>query len=405
MTAATAIREAIVVLAHMPVALSPSLFDATARRWSNAIANKGFPSINFTRSSYVSRSAESCRHRATRSLDIDISSDIGALLAALPLRLGVLLSTHSGEFSTGVTDMFLDAGCLPAIVANGNHTKLLSGPLVTQLELECVVREAQRQIQSKSSDRSTMASLHRLAIIRSTTKDEGITAIMLLVGRVVRNQASMLRDFLFASEHEHKSILVLDLPGSGKTTLLRDIARCLSDKQDAVYVVDTWSELGGGGANAHEYIGSGTRRIMVASRDQQAETIRECVRNHRVRTLVVDEVESEDELMALWSAKERGVRLVVGVQGSLASLLQDGGASGHVVRTAVTQQMRGSENLLAQRGRVLFESVVELDATSFTTVKMALDFARGKWDENRPVSETRCYNSSTGAICTKLGGM
>jgi stage III sporulation protein SpoIIIAA len=399
--AADAIREALVVLAHMPVAPSPSLFDATERRWSNAVANKGFPVISFTQHTYIPRSAECFSHKARRTLEIGISSDTGALLAVLPPRVGVMLSTHLGESFLGVTDVCLDVGCQPAVMLNGDHKKVHGVPIVTQFDLDWILRETQRQVGSKGSDRWTMPSLHRITALRTSSMSNSIASVTLRVGRVVRNQALLLQDLLFASENAPKSVLVLGLPGSGKSTLLRDTARCVSQKQDSVYVIDTWGDLCGGTADSHKYFDPSTRKITVESRNQQAETIRDCIRNHRVRVLVVDEVETDEEVMALWSAKERGVRLVVGIQGSLAALLQNGKADGNVVRTAVTRRMCGSENLLSQNGHALFQSVVELDAKRPSTVKVMLDFARGKWNGNRPAGESRCFNSSTGAICIR----
>lgn len=116
-----------------------------------------------------------------------------------------------------------------------------------------------------------------------------------------------------------------------------------------------------------------------------------------MHTLIVDEVETEDEWMSLWGAKERGVRLVVGMQGSLDSPLELDNTD-RVFRTAATWRLRGRENLLARCSRALFDSVVELDADKFTTLKVTLDV--GKSD----ASETRRYNSSTNSICVRPAG-
>lgn len=395
--AAVAIREAIVALAHMPAAPSPSLFDATERRWANAVENKGFPAINFTQRTYTPRSAECFGHKARRTLDINISSDTSALLTVLPPSVGFMLSTRFGESLTGVTDVFFDVGCQPTVMINGDLIKVHGVPIVTQFDLDWIVHGIRHQVGNKGGDRWTMPSLHRISVLRASSTSNAIASVTLQVGRVMRNQALLLQDLLFARENATKSVLVLGLPGSGKSTLLRDIARCISQKQDSVYVIDTWGDLCGGSADSHKHFDPSTRRITVESRSQQAEAISDCIRSHRVRVLVLDEVETEEEMMALWSAKERGVRLVVGIQGSFASLLRDG----NVVRTAVTRRMGGSENLLAQNGHALFQSVVELDAKSPATVRVVLDFARGKWDGSRPVGESRCFNSSTGDICIR----
>lgn len=271
MTAATAIREVLPYSAHMLASLSPATFDMTARRWSNAIANNAFPLIGFDKSgNYAARSAECLTSAFDAQLHVDISCDVRALLSALPPRLHPLVQGRTDECLTGVTDICLGLGNLPVIVVNGEHQKLVDGsnyPRVTRTGLNSIIHELDRSTATMSDYRFTTNALHRCSVVYAATKDEGISAITLCVGRVVRNQALMLSDLLFSSENLKKSVLVIGLPASGKTTLLRDIARCVSEEHDGTYIVDTWNELGGTKADAREYLGSGSR-LMVRSRDE-----------------------------------------------------------------------------------------------------------------------------------------
>lgn len=378
--AAALIRTRVQVLATTKK-LMPSIFSMTARRWASAITNLGHPSIVFdSLQDFTPRSPESLLTPPEASEPLRIACDTSALFASLPPRIQRLIKANTDDCLTGVTDICLDAGKLPVLIVDGKHKKLHDGsasPTVTRRELESILVQGSRDAGTTEFNRACLQSLHRVAVIRAATVHRKVNAITLRVGRVVRNKASMLTDLVFAKKHQHKSIFILGRPRSGKSTLLRDIVRLLSNKQDDVYVVDTWNELGGAAADAHECLGMESRRCMVPSRELQAAVIRGCVQNHCVRTLIVDEVELDDDFAAIWSAKQHGVRLIVGMKGLV-----------HTV---------GGSAYLSRGGRCLFEPLVELDSEDFTAVKVMADYAGAPREVVR-TRQTRLYNSATHSV-------
>lgn len=375
--------------------ISPGIFASTARRWSNAASNKGLATIVLDAADdYIPRSLELTETNRNNMPPIEISCDIGALHELVPHRFHKQL-IRAGD---NVSDICFDVGQPSVIIVNGKYLPLdgdLESP-VTRDDLEVILTRVQQSI-GFAANRASLPSLHRVTTIRASTKNQEVSSVTIRVGRDVRNKALMLSDVLFSKKNQTKSILVLGRPGSGKSSLLRDIARCLSKKTDAVYVVDTWNELGGGTADAHASL-CRSRRVMVGSRDEQAAVMHKTIRNHPVRTLIVDEIESDAEISVLQHAKQRGVRFVVGMQGTLTSLVQN-----EQLNDIVTGEILSLSSV--RRYSSIADWVIEVDGSEFGKLKIISGVARAVKSivTGAPVQykETRFYNSSTNAICVQ----
>jgi hypothetical protein len=150
--------------------------------------------------------------------------------------------------------------------------------------------------------------LHRITVVRS--KSEEIVGITMRVGRTVQFASKILLDLLLNPELRTRSVLVLGGSGAGKTSLLRDMARALSMGRERVFIVDTTNEIGGDGMIPHRSVDRATR-LMVNSLEKNADTMIECVQNHIVDTLVVDEVTSDHDVRAMVLAKKHCRRHVI----------------------------------------------------------------------------------------------
>lgn len=342
-------------------------------------------------------------YEASPKLSMQVSVHSNSFWALLPPQIAALLQKHTDKYLTGITSISITASGI-TLCANPNHLsrRYLMTPNLPRSVLSFIVSQAQRQGTVSAASRITTSGLHRVGITRTTSKAKDVTAITIRIGRVVSNQAKLLDDLLISKDHEHKSILVLGPPGSGKTTLLRDIAKQLRLSPHETFVIDTWSELGGGGTTG--FGEASAIRCVVAERHQQGAVIRDCLQNHNVRALIVDEAEQEDDFMALWAAKERGVRLIVGLQGTFSGLLRRDQQGAPVLRTAVTTRMGGVSDLLSTNEDALFSLMVEINTEESTSVKVTPDFGvAASTGFQHTGSNIRCFNSATGAICLKRG--
>ena len=99
--------------------------------------------------------------------------------------------------------------------------------------------------------------------------------------------------------------------GFGKSTLLRDAAARASQAQ-VVCVVDTKGELGGLGARAHDSLGF-SRRLMVGKGTLQKDVIRAAMEKHAARTMVIDELWTEEDFLeVMMNCRMRGVQVLAG---------------------------------------------------------------------------------------------
>ncbi|XP_035675692.1 uncharacterized protein LOC118415300 isoform X2 [Branchiostoma floridae] len=158
--------------------------------------------------------------------------------------------------------------------------------------------------------------------VASTLKNSSgeVVGLTLRRGQAVPGCLDLLWDVVTSGT----STLIMGCPCSGRTTLLREWARVLSDVcYRRVIVVDTLKEIAGGDDIPHPGIG-GARRVQVHNRCDQVSQLQTAARNHSPDCIIVDEVQTQEEVTALQAIRLTGIQVVAGVcAGCLTDLLQN----------------------------------------------------------------------------------
>ncbi|XP_071502242.1 uncharacterized protein [Diadema antillarum] len=208
-----------------------------------------------------------------------------------------------------------------------------------------------------------IGTLHRMGVMTNYLGDAtGVTA---KVERPILGCLNPLYDLII----EDRSILLWGPPAVGKTTLLREAARVLSDVNGkSVFIVDTYGEICGEGDVPHPSVGS-ARRVQVHQRELQHRDMMETLQNHRPETVVVDDVQGEEEAAAVFEMRKQGTQVIAAlcacsledVIGDLAlGLLFGRGKSAG--RSLVDENRRGVQGSVAwQRSYTpVFDTLVEM---------------------------------------------
>eukprot|EP00668_Euglena_longa_P035621 GGOE01045768.1.p1 GENE.GGOE01045768.1~~GGOE01045768.1.p1 ORF type:complete len:1114 (+),score=200.84 GGOE01045768.1:350-3343(+) len=248
------------------------------------------------------------------------NSGTQALLSLLPHQFQPVAL----RLATEVTHIALDVGRRPMAFCGGRQTCLAEDGAVVRVEDVNALVEAVGAEKFGADSRAALpGSLHRISAIRSSCKGN-IAGLTLQAVRHVTGVSFLLSDVLLGIPS--CSVLVIGDPGSGKTTALRDIA-CLLSQWQRVMVVDTSNDIGGDGDQTHPSLGKALR-IAVPSLDRQALAMAECVRRDHPDVMVVDELWRKMEVDVARVAKQSGVRVIAGVQGTLQQLVRDRQLSG-----------------------------------------------------------------------------
>ena len=149
------------------------------------------------------------------------------------------------------------------------------------------------------------------------SKSGEVYGLTFRVGRAVNGNTGLIKDIL---QNTELSVLIMGSPGSGKTTVIREIAKQLSAEEDNVVVVDTSNEICGDGIVPHSSVGM-ARRMMVPNLNMQASVLIEAVQNHTPDVIICDEIGRVEEVEAMQSVKERGVRCIASAHGNLRGLV------------------------------------------------------------------------------------
>ncbi|XP_066284445.1 uncharacterized protein [Branchiostoma lanceolatum] len=161
-------------------------------------------------------------------------------------------------------------------------------------------------------------SLHWISTLKNSLGE--VVGLTLRRGQAVPGCLDLLWDVVTSGT----STLIVGRPCSGKTTLLREWARVLSDVcYRRVIVVDTLNEIAGGDDIPHPGIG-GARRVQVHNRCEQVSQLQTAARNHSPDCIIVDEVQTQEEVTALQAIRLTGIQVVAGVcAGCLPDLLHN----------------------------------------------------------------------------------
>lgn len=372
----------------------------TRARCENAVGNNGALGVWFDRrADYQLRTLETLVPRTVGDLDeyaefandgpdededvlplptLRLECNIDSLLDVLPQQYSEAIA-RVGQYRDLVTDVSLDIGRVAYVYVGMRQRVPLKGSagermVVTKRDVDEVLELLGGADRIGNDNRVGIdGQLHRVSVMRSKKRE--VYGVTIRVGRALLHAASGLMDLLLSPKHRAKSVLLLGHPRSGKTTMLRDVARFLSETQENVCIIDTFNEIGGEGIVPHESVGW-ARRMMVSSLAAQPSVMVECVQNHPVETMVVDEISRKPDVMAASMVRQRGVRLVVGALGDLNSLLKHLDLCG-LLGGMVQEDPDGEDSELRMRrvAKPMFDVIVELDRQAHGVFRIIWDVA------------------------------
>ncbi|KAG7397288.1 BTB and MATH domain-containing protein 41 [Phytophthora boehmeriae] len=365
----------------------------TNARWKNAIANRGRRAIwfdpeadNHPRSlecielNNVSAKVE--KHKSTLP-QLELQCYIEPLLQLLPKEYQDAIRAID-KYPAKLVDICIDVGRIPYVFIGKRQREVLmqDGSTVSKETIDEILRKLGGEMRIGNDNRAGIdRQLHRISVMRSKTDE--IYGLTMRVGRALRNAACALTDLLLSERHSSKSVLVLGHPGSGKTTLIRDVARCVSETMENVCIIDTSNEIGGDGLVPHACVGW-ARRMMVRSLEEQASVMIECVQNHTVETLIIDEIGRKAEVLAASTVRQRGPRLIASAHGDFRALIKNpdlkglvGGSQQVLVGDAAAAKSTNKNKLQTQRaGNPIFDVIVELDHVMRGQCRIIWDVAK-----------------------------
>ncbi|KAG1684906.1 hypothetical protein DVH05_010172 [Phytophthora capsici] len=253
---------------------------------------------------------------------LELQCDLDPVLELLPAEYSDAIAAID-DYHTKLVDVCLDVGRIPYVYIGKKQRVVLSksNAPVTKETIDEVIANLGGEMRIGSDNRAGLdRQLHRISVMRDKTDE--VYGLTMRVGRALLNSACVLTDLLLSDKHAGKSVLFLGKPGSGKTTLIRDVARCVSETMENVCIIDTSNEIGGDGLVPHSCVGW-ARRMMVPSLEAQASVMVECVQNHTVETLIVDEIGRKAEVLAASTVRQRGPRLIASAHGDFRSLIKN----------------------------------------------------------------------------------
>lgn len=131
-------------------------------------------------------------------------------------------------------------------------------------------------------------------------------------------------------------------------------------------IVDTHCEIGGYCDTPHASVGI-SRRFMVGKREEQASVMMHCFQSQRPRVMVIDEVDSESDVIAAVNCHRRGVRLIAGTTGSLSNIMDDDNLAPLLGASTMSETGRRSTS------RPVFDAIVELKSGALNEWRIITD--------------------------------
>jgi len=288
---------------------------------------------------------------------MQITDDLNQLLDILPESIRTPLEQQ--EQLGSLVEVVMDLGRIPeARFPEG--AKYLSDLPVSRNDLNyCIARVGEFSGDNRAGIEQT---LHRISAMRNRQGE--IIGLTLRVGRAVFGTIGTIRDLV----ERGQSILMLGRPGVGKTTALREIARVLADDlHKRVVIIDTSNEIAGDGDIPHPAIGR-SRRMQVATPEQQHKVMIEAVENHMPEVIVIDEIGTELEALAARTIAERGVQLVGTAHGNqIENLIKNptlsdlvGGIQSVTLGDDEARRRGSQKTVLERKAPPTFEVAVEM---------------------------------------------
>ncbi|TDH72736.1 hypothetical protein CCR75_003681 [Bremia lactucae] len=360
----------------------------TSTRWEVSVINQGNHAIWFDPDAdNQPRSLEflysgTDGNSATKVPSLTLQCELDSLLDLLPSSYRDAICKVD-NYALRLVDICIDVGRIPfAYIGRRQRIPLgLDGKVVLKETIDNIIEKLGGEMRIGGDNRVGIErQLHRISVMRS--KSDEVYGLTMRVGRALCNAACVLTDLLLSGKHANKSVLILGHPGSGKTTLIRDVARCVSKTMENVCIIDTSNEIGGDGLVPHECVGW-ARRMMVPSLEAQARVMVECVQNHTVETLIVDEIGRKAEVLAASTVRQRGPRLIASAHGDFRALLRNPdlkglvGGSQQVTLGDKEAKESSKGKLQTQRaGNPIFDVIVELDHVARGRCRIIWDVAK-----------------------------
>lgn len=296
---------------------------------------------------------------------MNINDELEKLIENLPFFLQEYLNQHTSK--NQLIEIILDLGRRPeARFLNG--PEYLSQKIISWQDIDYTIKRISKF--SNENRAGIKRTLHRISCIRD--RQCLINGLTCRVGRAAFGIIAIVRDIL----ESEKSILILGKPGVGKTTIIREIARVLSDEMEKrVIIIDTANEIAGDTDIPHSGIGR-ARRMQVAKTEFQYQIMIQAVENHMPQVIIIDEIGTELEVLAVRTIAEKGVQLVGTTHGNcLENLIKNPpladliGGIQYVTLSDDEAKRRGTQkSILERRAYPAFEVIIEINHQNFWTI-------------------------------------
>lgn len=173
----------------------------------------------------------------------------------------------------------------------------------------------------------TLRGGHRVGIVGKTIVEEGkvenikhISSLNIRISKEVKNCSDKVMNHIIKSPTTINNTIIISPPQCGKTTLLRDIVRNLSNGSDKfnfkgvkVALIDERNEIAGSYLGIPQMdVGIRTDIIETCPKDMGIIMV---LRSMSPNVIVTDEIGTEKDIKALYTALNGGVGLITTVHG------------------------------------------------------------------------------------------
>ena len=291
--------------------------------------------------------------------------EFNRLIEKLPFSVQQYLQSHL--LKDQLLEIVLDLGRRPQARFQA-RVEYLSQKLISWQDLDYIIKQLSKF--SNENRAGIERTLHRISCMRN--RQFLIYGLTCRVGRAVFGTISIIRDLL----ESNSSILILGKPGVGKTTIIREMARIIADdSKKRVVIIDTANEIAGESDIPHSSIGC-ARRMQVAQPEHQHRIMIEAVENHMPEVIIIDEISTEQEVIAVRTIAEKGVQLIGTTHGNcleniiknpmLSELL---GGIQYVTLSDDEAKRRGTQkSILERRSYPTFKIILEINSQTSWTI-------------------------------------
>ena len=296
---------------------------------------------------------------------INFKSNLEKLIENLPLFLRN--DFNQCNFKDELIEIVLDLGRRPE-VRYLNNSEYFSQKIISWQDIDYITK---RLTKFTDENRAGLEhTLHRISCIRN--RQFLINGLTCRIGRYSRSIIFVSQDILELK----KSILILGKPGVGKTTIIREIAKTFANEMERrVIVVDTSNEIAGDSDIPHRGIGR-ARRMQVPKTEFQHKIMLEAVENHMPQVIIIDEISTELEVLAVRTIVEKGVQLIGTTHGDcLESLIRNPtlndliGGIHYVTLSDDEAKRRGTQKtILERKAYPSFKIIIEINSLNHWTI-------------------------------------